>query len=52
MSSVDLLAKNKNPTEAEIAEGLAGNICRCTGYINIVQAVKVAAQEINGVSKA
>ena len=52
MSSVDLLAKNSNPTDAEIAEGLSGNICRCTGYLNIVQAVRVAANEINGVSKA
>ena len=51
MSSVDLLAKNSNPTDAEIAEGLSGNICRCTGYLNIVQAVRVAANEINGVSK-
>ena len=51
MSSVDLLAKNSNPTDAEIAEGLSGNICRCTGYLNIVQAVRVAANEINWVSK-
>ncbi len=47
MSSVDLLAKNPNPTDAQIAEGLSGNICRCTGYLNIVQAVRVAADAIN-----
>ena len=47
MSSVDLLAKNPNPTDAQIAEGLSGNICRCTGYLNIVQAVRVAAEAIN-----
>ena len=51
MSSVDLLAKNSHPTDAEIAEGLSGNICRCTGYLNIVEAVRVAADAINGVSK-
>ena len=47
MSSVDLLAKNPNPTDAQIAEGLSGNICRCTGYLNIDQAVRVAAEAIN-----
>lgn len=47
MSSVGLLAQNKNPTRSEIAEGLSGNICRCTGYINIVQAVEEAAKEMN-----
>ncbi len=51
MSSVDLLAKNSNPTDAEIAEGLSGNICRCTGYLNIIEAVRKAAQSINGVAK-
>ena len=49
MSSVDLLNKNPNPTDQEIADGLEGNICRCTGYVNIIEAVKVAAKEINGV---
>jgi len=51
MSSVDLLAKNSNPTDAEIAEGLSGNLCRCTGYINIIEAVRSAADSINGVAK-
>ena len=43
MSAVDLLKKNPKPTEAEIREGLEGNICRCTGYHNIVKAVQQAA---------
>jgi aerobic carbon-monoxide dehydrogenase small subunit len=48
LSSVDLLAKNPNPSEEDIIEGLEGNFCRCTGYLNIVQAVKVAAQQMQG----
>jgi carbon-monoxide dehydrogenase small subunit len=39
MSAIDLAGRNPNPTEAEIREWLAGNICRCTGYQNIVKAV-------------
>lgn len=48
MSTKALLMKNTNPTEAEIKEALAGNLCRCTGYINIIKAVKAAANELNG----
>jgi carbon-monoxide dehydrogenase small subunit len=45
MSAVDLLAKNPNPSEDEIRGWLKGNICRCTGYHNIVKAIQsVAAQ--------
>ena len=44
MSSVDLIAKNPNPSKEEIAQGLEGNLCRCTGYLNIVDAVHEAAQ--------
>jgi len=45
MSAVDLLAKNPNPSEDEIRDWLKGNICRCTGYHNIVKAIQsVAAQ--------
>ena len=44
MSSVDLLQNKKNPTDEEIREWLEGNICRCTGYQNIVAAVKEAAK--------
>jgi aerobic carbon-monoxide dehydrogenase small subunit len=43
MSSIDLLNDNPNPTETEIREGLDGNLCRCTGYQNIVRAVQQAA---------
>ena len=43
MSSIDLLGDNANPTETEIREGLEGNLCRCTGYQNIVKAVQQVA---------
>jgi aerobic carbon-monoxide dehydrogenase small subunit len=43
MAAVDLLAENPDPTDAEIREGLEGNLCRCTGYQNIVRAVHDAA---------
>jgi carbon-monoxide dehydrogenase small subunit len=43
MQSVDLLKENPNPTEEEIRLGLEGNLCRCTGYHNIVKAVQYAA---------
>jgi len=45
MSAVDLLQKNKNPSEKEIRDWLEGNICRCTGYQGIVAAVKDAASK-------
>ncbi|HKJ62231.1 MAG TPA: (2Fe-2S)-binding protein [Hyphomicrobiales bacterium] len=48
MSAADLLAKNPNPSEAEIRSWLSGNFCRCTGYHNIVKAVKIAAGEMSG----
>jgi len=44
MAAADLLARNPDPTEHEIREGLAGNLCRCTGYHNIVKAVRHAAE--------
>lgn len=43
MSSLDLLSHTPNPTEAEIRHALEGNLCRCTGYHNIVKAVQLAA---------
>ena len=43
MAAVSLLEEHPNPTEAEVREGLEGNLCRCTGYHNIVQAVLSAA---------
>jgi carbon-monoxide dehydrogenase small subunit len=44
MTAVDLLNRNPHPTEAELRHGLEGNICRCTGYQNIVAAVQYAAE--------
>ena len=46
MASYQLLKSNPNPTEAEIRKGLEGNICRCTGYQNIVRAVQYAAEKM------
>ena len=43
LTAKSLLARNPNPTEQEINEALSGNLCRCTGYNNIVRAVKAAA---------
>ena len=43
VSAVDLLQRKPNPTDAEIRAGLEGNLCRCTGYQNIVAAVRAAA---------
>ena len=46
MSTVHLLNRHPNPSDDQIKEGLAGNICRCTGYVNIIAAVKSAAKKI------
>lgn len=43
-----LLQENPNPSEDEIRHGIAGNLCRCTGYVNIVKAIQYAAAKING----
>jgi carbon-monoxide dehydrogenase small subunit len=51
MASADLLKKNPNPSEAEIRFWLKGNICRCTGYHNIVKAVQIAAKNMAGGAK-
>jgi carbon-monoxide dehydrogenase small subunit len=48
MQSVDLLNDNPNPSEDEIRNGLEGNLCRCTGYHNIVRAVQTAAGSTTG----
>jgi carbon-monoxide dehydrogenase small subunit len=45
-----LLQENKNPSEAEIRMGISGNLCRCTGYQNIVKAIQYAAAKLNGVA--
>jgi len=46
LAAVNLLARNSAPTETEIREGLGGNLCRCTGYMKIFEAVMCAAKEI------
>jgi carbon-monoxide dehydrogenase small subunit len=48
MTTKALLAENPDPSEAEIREYLKGNMCRCTGYVNIVKAVQSAAEKIRG----
>lgn len=45
LTAVDLLKRNPHPSEAEIRHGLDGNICRCTGYQNIVRAIQYAAEK-------
>lgn len=45
MAAVDLLERNPNPSEADIRTGLAGNLCRCTGYMKIFESVVRACQE-------
>jgi len=46
MTSLALLLRNPNPTEHEIRVGISGNLCRCTGYVNIVKAVQYAAEKM------
>jgi aerobic carbon-monoxide dehydrogenase small subunit len=46
VASHDLLSRNARPTDAEIREALAGNLCRCTGYEKILDAVRMAAEEL------
>ncbi len=46
LTTYDLLKRNPDPTEAEIREGMTGNLCMCTGYVNIVKAVKAAAEKM------
>jgi aerobic carbon-monoxide dehydrogenase small subunit len=48
MTSVALLKANPDPTEEEIRWGISGNLCRCTGYVNIVKAVQFAAAKLKG----
>ena len=50
MSAAALLSENSNPSEAEIREYLEGNICRCTGYHNIVKAIQAAAAQMSPVA--
>ena len=46
MRGTELLEKNPNPTEEEIRWGISGNLCRCTGYVNIVKAIQYAAEKM------
>ena len=48
MASVEMLRNNPNPTEEEIRHGLEGNLCRCTGYHNIIKSIKAAAVSHQG----
>jgi carbon-monoxide dehydrogenase small subunit len=48
MSSIALLQENANPTDEEIRHGIEGNLCRCTGYHNIVRSVEYAAARMRG----
>ena len=48
MTAVSLLETNPNPTEEEIRQALEGNLCRCTGYINIVESIRWAAEKMGG----
>jgi len=47
MSAVELLGDNPRPTDAEIRHALAGNLCRCTGYVQIVESVRLAADAVD-----
>jgi len=51
LSTKALLMKNPNPNETEIRTAIAGNICRCTGYVNIVKAIEQAATQLSGEGK-
>jgi aerobic carbon-monoxide dehydrogenase small subunit len=48
MTGVSLLETNPNPTEEEIRHALEGNLCRCTGYVNIVESIRWAAEKMGG----
>ena len=48
MSAIEFVSKNKSPSDKEIRDGLEGNICRCTGYHNIVKSVKAGAEKMGG----
>ncbi len=51
MAAAYLLEQNPNPTDDEIRRGLEGNLCRCTGYVNIIKSVKSAAKTMGGSAK-
>lgn len=47
MSATSLLKDNPRPSEAEIRRGIRGNVCRCTGYVNVVRSIEAAAEEVS-----
>lgn len=47
MSATALLKENPSPSEAEIRRGIRGNVCRCTGYVNVVKSIEAAAEEVS-----
>ena len=51
IAAIDLLKDNPDPTDDEVRDGLEGNLCRCTGYVNIVRAVQSAAAEMRGAAR-
>jgi carbon-monoxide dehydrogenase small subunit len=51
MQAAALLAENPDPSEAQIREGISGNLCRCTGYVNIVKAIQQAAGEMRAAAE-
>jgi aerobic carbon-monoxide dehydrogenase small subunit len=52
MVAIELLSKNPNPTEDEVREAISGNLCRCTGYQNIVKSIMAAAKKMQAVTEA
>jgi carbon-monoxide dehydrogenase small subunit len=48
MQAAWLLGQNPAPTDHEVREGISGNLCRCTGYVNIVKAIQHAAAKLQG----
>jgi carbon-monoxide dehydrogenase small subunit len=51
MTAVHLLETNPNPSEDQIKHALEGNLCRCTGYVNIVESIKWASEKMKGGAK-
>ena len=52
MTATALLARNPDPSEAEIRRAISGNLCRCTGYVNIVKSIQYAAKKMHGAETA
>ncbi len=52
MTSVDLLSRNPNPSELEIRQAISGNLCRCTGYTNIIKSIQNAAAKMSDTAEA